>query len=128
MGLLVEDPHDKSPLCYVGGHRHYAGGDITLLVIEAEDSRGSRFKLPLMFISKGHGQLRSNSDPCHTYCKQQLEKNMKMNFDSSPKITDEKEKRKKLKGNNKVFCITRKREKPEVGDDLSVSVVNLQVF
>lgn len=111
-----------------GGHRHYASGDITLLVIEAEDSKGSWFKLPLMFISKGHGQLRSNSDPCHTYCKQQLEKNMKMTFDSSPKITDEKEKRKKLKGNNKVFCITRKREKPEVGDDLSVSVVNLQVF
>ena len=41
-----------------------------------------------------------------------------MTFVCPSKITDEKEKRKKLKGSSKVFCITRKREKQEVGDDL----------
>ena len=38
-----------------GRHRHCGSGDKIFLVVEEEDSRCSRFNLPLLFISKGHG-------------------------------------------------------------------------
>ena len=37
-----------------GSHRHCDGGDM-FLVAKKEDSKCSRFNLPLLFISEGHG-------------------------------------------------------------------------
>ena len=36
-------------------HSHCGSGDIMFLVAEEENSRCSRFNLPILFISKGHG-------------------------------------------------------------------------
>ena len=37
-----------------GDHRHRGSGDIMFLIAEEENSRCSRFNLPLLFISKEH--------------------------------------------------------------------------
>ena len=57
-----------------------------------------------------------NSDPGHTRLKQQLHKNVKINFASVSKSTDVKEKEKKKKSNCKAFCVARKRKKKKAKD------------
>ena len=58
------------PVKFVG-HSHCCSGDTTFLVAEEENSRCSRFNLPSLFISKGHGLKAqvchiNNSHPGHT--------------------------------------------------------------
>ena len=43
-----------------GSNRHCGSGDMLFLVAEEENSRFSRFNLPLLFISKGHGLKAHN--------------------------------------------------------------------
>ena len=57
-----------------------------------------------------------NSDPGHTRLKEQLHKNVKINFASPSKSTDVKEKEKK-KSNCEAFCVARKRKKKKAKDN-----------
>ena len=50
MTLWVGAPRGKSPPAKFGGHKQHGSGD-TLLIVEEEDSTGSRLNLPLLFIS-----------------------------------------------------------------------------
>ena len=70
-----------------GGYWRCGSGDILFLVAEEKNSRCSRFSSPLLFFSKGHW--------------------LKAHGEHTPKALARKRKRKK--GNCKVFCVTRKR-------------------
>ena len=78
-----------------GDHGH-CGSEDMFLVAEKEDYRCSRFNLPLLFISKGHGlkahAISCNSHTGHTLLKQQLEKILKITFASPSKNAVEKNK------------------------------------
>ena len=65
------------------------------LVVHGEDSRYSRFNLPLLFISKGyclkaHGISYYNSNAGYTCLTQKLKKNMKATFAYPSNNTDGK--------------------------------------
>ena len=64
-----------------------------------------------------------NSDPGHARLKQQLENNVKITFVISFKNAAEKKKEKKIMAVAKVFVLHEKAIRREVGDDLSVCVL-----
>ena len=68
----------------------------------------------------------NKSDPGRNPLKQQLDKNLKITLVSSSKNTVEK--KKEDNDNCQAFCVSckrRKKKKQEVGDDLSVCMLNL---